>query len=250
MINVLKKFKLATCFALSVGAAAVALPAHAAVSDAVNQTAETTAAVQQQHPAQMKVANTVEQMLEELNAVGEDSPEAVGEIFETYVGPHVNYPFITASILGNKHLKELSGKKDKFNELTDLLKGEFKVSFTNALKFIIGNDVEVQPLRPNSDSKVAKVKLVIDQGNGPDIDVTFSLRYNRKMDRNDPAAWTIYDVTAEGISMLSSYRSQYASTLNAGGVQRLIDLLKEKQNKSAVQASVNIQPVQPLKLKA
>jgi len=41
--------------------------------------------------------------------------------------------------------------------------------------------------------------------------------------------WKIYDFTAEGVSMVQSYRSQFADALNRGGLTELTKQLQAKR---------------------
>lgn len=228
-----KKFKLAGYLAISTSLALLPAFANAAPATPTYEAKVTVNALKQgQHPAYNKLATATENMLQELEQNNADDPDVIRSIFQKHVEPHVNYRFITAMILGNKHLKRTS--KADFAELADLLKSEFAVSFTSALGYLADNNVSFAPLAPDENSKVAKVKLTITQNGGPDIDVNFSLRRSSKDAWNEEDSWTIYDVTAEGISMLSSYQSQYRSILNKSATTGLIELLKEKQGISSV----------------
>ena len=46
--------------------------------------------------------------------------------------------------------------------------------------------------------------------------------------RNRKDAWKIIDVVIEGVSLVSNYRSQFATVLNGGTIDDLIAKLKDK----------------------
>ncbi len=233
-MNKFKKIKLAAGFGLMSAFAAMNVQAANLSPEPTAKVAASLTVAADQHAAYIAVAEATENMLTALNkadAKTRKDDAFIKDVFETHVEPLVNYRFITAMILGNSHLKNTS--KEQFNELSDLLKAEFAASFTSALSYLSDNKVTIEPLKPDADSKVAKVKLTITQKGGPDVSVDFSLRRSSKDAADDPQSWKIYDVVAEGISMMSSYQSQYKSILNKGGVDGLIEALKKRQGQSA-----------------
>jgi len=44
------------------------------------------------------------------------------------------------------------------------------------------------------------------------------------------SSWRIYDLSVEGISLLQSYRSQFAGPLAKGGIEHLIKVIKERRS--------------------
>jgi len=44
------------------------------------------------------------------------------------------------------------------------------------------------------------------------------------------AAWKVYDVAVENVSLVKNYRSQFQSILQKNSPEKLIDILREKTN--------------------
>jgi phospholipid transport system substrate-binding protein len=63
---------------------------------------------------------------------------------------------------------------------------------------------------------------VIDPGK-PDITIDFKLRRNRGSEY-----WLVYDMVAEGISLLDSKRAELSNLIRQQGVARVTELLIEK----------------------
>ena len=63
----------------------------------------------------------------------------------------------------------------------------------------------------------------------PDIKVAFKVRKDRKSNQ-----WAAYDMVAEGISLLSSKRSEFESILRQDGIEKVIELMQQKINNPIV----------------
>jgi phospholipid transport system substrate-binding protein len=73
---------------------------------------------------------------------------------------------------------------------------------------------------------------------GPDYATVFStvvlkdrnnpIQVNYLMRRNDND-WKIYDITLDAISVIANYRNQFNRVLNNGGYDKLVSILREKQ---------------------
>jgi phospholipid transport system substrate-binding protein len=70
------------------------------------------------------------------------------------------------------------------------------------------------------------IKALIRKAGHPDIRISFKLRKNKKTQQ-----WKTYDLVAEGISLLSSKRNEFASMIRQQGIQAVIDVMKNKNNK-------------------
>tara|TARA_Y100001954_G_scaffold211621_1_gene238610 strand:- start:6053 stop:6607 length:555 start_codon:yes stop_codon:yes gene_type:complete len=61
-----------------------------------------------------------------------------------------------------------------------------------------------------------------------DKDKTISIEFRL---RDNGQQWMIYDVVAEGVSMVSNYRTQFAQVLNDGSPEELLRLIRERITK-------------------
>lgn len=61
---------------------------------------------------------------------------------------------------------------------------------------------------------------------------TYSVTYRLELD-NSTQQWLVYDVVAEGVSLISNYRSQFEPIIQRGGASALISTLETKLADSA-----------------
>jgi phospholipid transport system substrate-binding protein len=76
------------------------------------------------------------------------------------------------------------------------------------------------PTRDRSETEVA-VRSMITRTGGPSVPITYQMH---KLD----AAWKIYDVAIEGVSLVLTYRSSFAQEIKRSGIDGLIQRLAEK----------------------
>ena len=76
------------------------------------------------------------------------------------------------------------------------------------------------------DGDEAQVKTTITTNTGSDVPVDY--RMHRVDDR-----WLVYDVTIEGVSMVSNYRSQFNKIVRTEGYPAVVERLKANQNETS-----------------
>jgi phospholipid transport system substrate-binding protein len=106
---------------------------------------------------------------------------------------------------------------------------EFQTEFRRHLSLTYGRNVDsyqnetVQVLgeRPEARGDVTVLTKILRGGGNQDVGVDYRLRRKKEQ-------WKIIDVTIEGVSMVSNFRSQFQDIVANGGPERLLVLLREK----------------------
>jgi phospholipid transport system substrate-binding protein len=79
-------------------------------------------------------------------------------------------------------------------------------------------------MRMQPTDEIVTVKTEIVQTGAQPIKVDYALA-------KDGDSWLVFDIVIEGVSLVTNYRSQFASEIKAGGMNSLNEKLAEK-NKS------------------
>ncbi|MCX5786505.1 MAG: ABC transporter substrate-binding protein [Elusimicrobia bacterium] len=87
-----------------------------------------------------------------------------------------------------------------------------------------GSVIEVKPLGPQPATGEALVKTVARQPGQPPITIDYRME-------SAGETWQVFDVIIDGVSLVTNYRSQFASVIAKSGVDGLIKLLAEKNSK-------------------
>ena len=98
-------------------------------------------------------------------------------------------------------------------------------TYATALAEYNGQSMRFLPVRRDAEDRVT-VRAVIEQPAGPAIPIHFSLH-------NGDGAWKAYDISIDGVSMLTNYRTSFAAEIRRGGIEQLIESLNRRQQPSA-----------------
>lgn len=94
-------------------------------------------------------------------------------------------------------------------------------TYANALFNYNGEELKVQPVASSDDAKTVTVRTELVRSGSGSIPVFY------KMHSRD-GRWKVFDVMVDGVSMVSTYRSSFATEVQRGGVSGLIDTLLAK----------------------
>ncbi len=201
----LSSIPFAALLALVFTASAIAAPTEADESSA-------TAA------ARVTLSATVDEVFEVLRGEGTDTDARIAELQEI-TDRRFNFSRMTKLVLG-RNRKKLS--KEQQLEFEQEFKRLLTVTYGGYIEKIADEKVEIGASRLERNGEVTvKTKIV-----GSSVD---NLLVDYRMREND-GIWAIIDVIIEGISLVQNYRTQVQEIVSAEGPERLIVVLREKNN--------------------
>ena len=150
-------------------------------------------------------------------------PLVVNRLVEKILLPHIDLISASKWVLG-KHWRR-ADKKQKLQfirEFRTLLITFYSAALADYLKTNEVNKdmIRFQPLRGNPGDDVTVRSEVVSPG-GKTIPVNYHMHQTRK-------GWKVYDVSVEGISMITTYKTSFANEIKTKGVDGLIASLAEK----------------------
>lgn len=143
-------------------------------------------------------------------------------LVDNKVIPHMNFARMTASAVGPAWRQ---ASPDQQKRLEDEFKTLLVRTYAGALSQVSDQSITIKPLRAAADDKELIVKSEI-KGKGDPI----QLDYRLEKTPGQGAGWKIYNINVMGVWLVETYRSQFASQINAKGLDGLIASLME-QNK-------------------
>jgi phospholipid transport system substrate-binding protein len=154
-------------------------------------------------------------VLQRKDLVQEEKNKKVVEIVE----PIFDYNLMAKLTLGRKYWPELSEKKRK--RFTDLFVARLKASYIDKLSLYSDEKVAYEtPVQKGI--KVQIPTKVISKNN------SIAMMYKLYKSSN---SWKIYDIEIEGVSLISTYRSQFYDILGKGTVDDLLLKLEKPEDK-------------------
>ncbi len=165
---------------------------------------------------------TAQQMLQALKANKaslQNNPDSVYDIVKRILLPQVDQETMARSVLGRDIWQSSSATEHKrfIEEYTFLLVR----TYSRALSSYEDQQVRFLPIRDGYEGKkFIEVNSLIIQKDGPSIPVSYRLRLVGER-------WKIYDISVDNVSMVQSYKAQFAEKVAQSGFEGLINSLTE-----------------------
>jgi len=137
--------------------------------------------------------------------------------------PYVDFRRMTAAAAGPAWRR---ATPEQQQQLQDEFKTLLIRTYSNGLRQISNQTVDVQPMRSAPGDQEVVVRTFI-RGGGEPVQMDYRLY---KAPGQGPG-WKVYDLNVMGIWIIDTYRTQFAQQINAGGIDRLLQTLAER-NKS------------------
>lgn len=182
--------------------------------------------------AQDLVVTNTKKLLGELKAHNGDikkDPNIAYNLVENIVLPHIDFHRIGQLVLGKYWRRANKEQRERFStEFRDFLVRTYVTAMVEFSDQIIShaNNVNYLPFR-NADPEDVTVRMEIKLANRPPVSVNYSLYLK-------DSTWLIYDLSVEGISLATTYRSSFASEIRRGGLDKLINKLAQRNKKAAL----------------
>ena len=170
------------------------------------------------------VRQTSEQVLQEVAKNKQELTESPGKIYllvDDIVLPRFDFTRMSRLVLG-KHWKrastaEQSAFVEQFREL--LVR-----TYATALLNYSGQEIKYLPTRMVDGASDVMVNTEVQEAGGPKIPINY--RLYRTED-----GWKVYDVLIDGVSLVSNYRSSFASQVRRYKLKGLIAKLEARNNR-------------------
>lgn len=130
--------------------------------------------------------------------------------------PRVDFDALSRWVLG-KHWRTATSQQrsDFIIEFREMLLGNYLRSVSEYRD----NVVRFLPLRGEQQAERATVNAEVEQPDGPVVHVSFRMH-------NVASNWLIYDVSVEGISLVTTHRSSFSQQIHNSGMDGLIASLR------------------------
>lgn len=170
------------------------------------------------------VTDRVLAVLDEHSADGRIDVDQVRDELDDIVLPHLD--FVTMTKLAVGHYWRQASDQQKRTLVTEF-RNLLVRTYTTSLDEYQDEKLEFLPLWPSPHDERVTVRSRVLRGDGPPIAVNYGMRYN-------DGEWKVYDIVVEDISLVTTYQSQFGSTVQRDGIAGLIEELKRKNEQGEV----------------
>ncbi len=167
-----------------------------------------------QSPKEMleRVAQQMLKVLQERDVELRQDPGKLQDLVEELLVPHVDLEVVSRWVLGKYWRKATPEQRKRFAE-------EFKKMlirfYSSALLEYADFKFRFYPVKMKKDARRVVVRSEVMRTGGPPHTVNYSL-IRRK------GTWKVYDVTIDGVSVVTTYRSSFAEEIRRVGIDGLI----------------------------
>jgi phospholipid transport system substrate-binding protein len=164
------------------------------------------------------VADDVLKVIQQDRDLRAGSQSKMADVMEEKIVPHFDFQRMTRLAVGRSWRQATPEQQQRLvDEFRVLLVRSYSTAYT-AYRDI---DIEVKPVKLQPTDEDVQVRTVIKvPGGGPSVNVDYSMF-------KASTAWKVYDVTVDGISLVTTYRSTFAEQVSKGGIDALIKALAD-----------------------
>ena len=164
-----------------------------------------------------------------MNAILKDKALQAGDkekalaLAEQKILPHIDFRAMTQLALGRNWSKATPQQQE---QVVNGFRSMLIRTYSNAIGAYKGQKMEVKPTRMDpGDTDVTVRNSYLSPGR-PAVEVDYRME-------KTPAGWKIYDIVFDGVSLVATYRSEFAQQVRDGGIEGLIARLDQKNDAAA-----------------
>lgn len=173
------------------------------------------------------VANDVLKIVQQDRELRAGSQSKMAELMEEKIAPNFDFQRMTRLAVG-RSWRQATPEQQK--RLADEFRTLLIRSYSTAYSAYRDIEIEVKPLRLQpTDEDVTVRTLIKVPGGGQSVNVDYSMF-------KAASSWKVYDVTVDGISLVTTYRGTFAEQVNKDGIDALIKALTDMNAAKAAPA--------------
>lgn len=172
-------------------------------------------------PPQEIVQDTSARMIDALRANRETlrrDPNRLYGLVDQIVLPNFDFELMSRWVLGRAWQQATPDQRRHFTE-------EFRTllvrTYAKALLEYSDEEIRVLPLPNGADGNDVTVRTEVRPKTGQPIQINYSMQLKEN-------AWKVYDVIVDGVSLVTNYRSTFASQIRSSGMDAVIADLRQR----------------------
>ncbi|RPI47802.1 MAG: ABC transporter substrate-binding protein [Betaproteobacteria bacterium] len=140
------------------------------------------------------------------------------DLVDAKVLPHFNFTRMTMLAVGRPWREATPAQRE---ELVKQFRTLLVRTYSTALEQYSDQSIDVRPALMKPEDAETTVRTQIKQPGGPPIPMDYRME-------KTPQGWKVFDVTVEGVSIVTTYRSSFATEVSKGGIDGLIKTIADQ----------------------
>lgn len=171
-------------------------------------------------PTLERCANQIISVLRANKANLKTNPSIIYHAVEENFLPYVDVAGMSRSVLGRQAWQKATpAQRAQFSKVFTQLVIR---TYASPLAQYTDETVQFLPLRGSLANRFIRINSVIVRSQGQNIPLSYSLVAK-------DGGWKVYDISVEGVSLLQSFRSQFAGLLQSSDISEVIKQMQQKQ---------------------
>ncbi len=152
-------------------------------------------------------------------------PKKLRQIAEQKFLPYFDFKQMTRLAVGPSWRRATPEQQQALSDSFRSLLINTYTSALNQASSLLDKTLEIRPVQ-RADQKDVLVHTVVHSPGKPPLAIDYRML-------NDGQGWKVYDVVVEGVSLVTTYRSEFSEEVQRGGVPGLIKALEDKNRSIA-----------------
>ncbi|MCK5818812.1 MAG: ABC transporter substrate-binding protein [Psychromonas sp.] len=166
------------------------------------------------------VSSATLKRLEQEKAKLSAHPDYINDIVREELIPYFDYKYAAYKVLGSNLKGTTKAQRDEFVEV---FKNHLIVAYGHVLSQFSNQKISIKDNNDYHGKKTVKISVTLTNQNKKITNLVFKFRKNNKTGK-----WKVFDVIAEGVSLLSTNQSEIGNIISKSSVNYVIKLLKKK----------------------
>jgi phospholipid transport system substrate-binding protein len=154
--------------------------------------------------------------------IREGSRTKLIQLIDAKVLPHFDFAAMAMLTTGQNWKKASAEQKERLTEAFKIL---LVRTYASALSAYSEQRLEFRPLRAKPTDTEVTVNVRVLQPGAQPVPIDYSME-------KTAAGWKVYDVAVGGVSLVASYRTEFANVIHDDGIEGLIHKLQMKSHPS------------------
>lgn len=157
------------------------------------------------------------------------NPDLIYQIVNKIIVPYIDWTAMSGWVVGRQAWSQATATQQQL--FIDEFKNLLIHTYASTLQAYDDQVVDYLPIRGGYVGKTrVQVASLIKEPGRESIRVTYRLA-----DKGD--TWKVYDISIEGVSLLKGFQSQFSSEVQQGGLEKIIQRLRQHNAKAKPNAS-------------
>jgi phospholipid transport system substrate-binding protein len=165
-----------------------------------------------------RVATEVSEIIKSDKDIQAGNQQKIKDLIESKLVPNFDSERMTALAMGRNWSK---ATPEQQKQLVDQFRTLLIRTYSGALANYRDNKIVYKPLQESPTGNEVVVKTQVTQPGSESIPIDY------KMEKT-PDGWKAYDVSVGGVSLVTNYRDEFSTAVQASGIDGLIRTLAEK----------------------